>query len=148
MICVFLFISEFTSTESASTCSVSCEKITINQCRNILAYTQAGFPNFLGHTSNSEVTKYDTLITNLVADNCYAYTQNFLCGVLFPECDKENNGVILPTKTMCVDFMSGCGYLLETDNYQDVDSDLEIDCQQFPDPDNADPVCFPSRKYF
>ena len=48
---------------------------------------------------------------------------------------------------MCVDFMSGCGHFLENDNYQDVDSDLEIDCQQFPDPDNADPVCVHSCKY-
>ena len=45
---------------------------------------------------------------------------------------------------MCVDFMSGCGDLLETND--NTDSALEIDCRKFPDPDNVDPVCYHSCK--
>ncbi|XP_072035893.1 protein mom-5-like [Amphiura filiformis] len=119
---------------AASTCNLSCDDITLLQCRFILPYSQAGFPNFLGHKDPSEASQFQTLITELTLEGCYEYTRNFLCGILFSECE-EGVGFLLPSKTMCVDFISGC-----KDNSYFESSSLKIDCNKFPDPESTEPI--------
>ena len=140
-------LSTFISTaQSESTCELTCEQLTFSrhrQCKPTVPYSQAGFPNLLGHKDSSEALRYERLVTDLTLANCYSDTRMFLCELLFPECE-EGRGFLLPPKQICVDFMFGC-----KDNSDFMESDLEFDCDEFPDSESAEPKynCHESGKF-
>ena len=115
-------------------CSNPCEPITISQCTS-QSYSLTGFPNLFGHPNQAAVDDVALYIDIAVAANCYAKSRELLCRSLLPEC-RENEGLILPSRQMCSEFLAGCRAFLEVQG----GGDLQIDCNILQV--NPEPVCY------
>lgn len=87
-----------------------CSSMETSYCSN-LKHNVTTYPNLLGHKSHKEVTEDMIAFRELVDAECYRNAYEFVCQVLQPSChDGEKEAeMVLPCRSFCRDFMSGCG---------------------------------------
>ncbi|KAJ8318946.1 hypothetical protein KUTeg_004037 [Tegillarca granosa] len=78
----------------------TCERIVFPYCANDTTYNYTTFPNFMGHTSQQDISKglekYGELFNN---PTCYDYSRDYWCSVWAPEC--KNGKRIPPCRNYC-----------------------------------------------
>lgn len=88
-----------------------CEVLTIQSCSDV-GYTMASFPNFRGHTSQSEAEDELAQFLPLVATSCSSSIMQFLCGYYAPFCVtpsvSDDPITIKPCRSLCESFRAGC----------------------------------------
>ena len=125
--------------QAMTPCSTPCEPITISQCTQGQSYSMTGFPNFFYQTNQILAATIAHNIEIAVNEGCYDHSREFLCGLLLPEC-RENEGLLLPNRQMCVDFYAGCASKLKESGNEE----LIFDCDLFSE--NPEPVCYTPGK--
>ena len=104
--------------ETLPPCSFQCEPITISQCAS-QSYSLTGFPNVFGHSNQTAVEEFANYIDLTEDANCYANSTEILCRSLLQEC-RENEGLVLPERQMCLDFLRGCGAVITALGFDDL----------------------------
>lgn len=105
-----------------------CSPVKLKYCTR-LPYNVTSYPNILGHNSIKDVEEDVIAFRELVDAECYRQAYDFVCQVLQPSCirSKPEDISILPCRSFCRDFMSGCGSRLLPKLKE------HLDCNRFPE---------------
>lgn len=105
-----------------------CTPVKLKYCSR-LPYNMTSYPNPLGHKSLEEVEDDMIMFRELVDAECSRLAYDFVCQLLQPAC---MNGItedipVLPCRSFCREFMSGCGSRLLPKLKE------KLDCNTFPE---------------
>lgn len=107
-----------------------CEALKLGWCSNV-GYNVTSYPNVLGHRTLHEVQENVIAFRELVDGECYRLAYDFICRLLQPRCKRVYGGVedelMLPCRSYCRDFMSGCNGRLNAKLKE------FMDCTRFPE---------------
>lgn len=105
-----------------------CSTLDLKYCSK-MKYNITTYPNILGHRNIKDVQEDVIAFRELVDAECYGLAYEFVCQLLQPTCKKTpyGNEMILPCRSFCRDFMSGCGSRL-SEKFKNV-----LDCGKFPE---------------
>lgn len=114
-----------------------CSPLQLNYC-NKLTYNTTTYPNILGHESFKDLKEDVISFRDLVDAECFRLAYDFVCHVLQPACrkGKREDEMLLPCRSYCRDFMTGCGSRL-TPRLKE-----GLDCNRFPE-FGSDSSCIP-----
>ncbi|XP_072393053.1 atrial natriuretic peptide-converting enzyme-like isoform X2 [Diabrotica undecimpunctata] len=105
-----------------------CFPLELDYCKK-LGYNITTYPNIFRHWSIKDVKNDVISFRELVDAECYRHAYDFICQVLQPSCKKGTNEdeMILPCRSFCRDFMTGCGNRLQGKIKE------FLDCARFPE---------------
>ncbi|KAH9501323.1 hypothetical protein DERF_012177 [Dermatophagoides farinae] len=85
-----------------------CGRINLQYCR-FLPYNQTSYPNFFHHWNLSSIEEEFIQFKELIDSECYSLSKQFLCNLLQPECQNNNEDIIiLPCRNFCQEFFDSC----------------------------------------
>ncbi|KAH9419739.1 hypothetical protein DERP_001570 [Dermatophagoides pteronyssinus] len=86
-----------------------CGRIDLQYCR-FLPYNQTSYPNFFNHWNLSSIEEEFIQFKELIDSECYSLSKHFICNLLQPECNANNNDdmIILPCRNFCQEFLDSC----------------------------------------
>lgn len=88
-----------------------CTGIQVKYCGN-MNYNWTSYPNVLGHENFEQLQEDFISFRELVDAECHRLAYEFVCQVLQPPCKKGDgfeDEMVLPCRSFCRDFMTGCG---------------------------------------
>lgn len=105
-----------------------CVPLEVKYCGN-MNYNYTSYPNILGHENFEELEEDFIAFRELVDAECHRMAYEFVCQVLQSPCKKGDgqDEMILPCRSFCRDFMSGCGSRLQP-RFKEL-----MDCSKFPE---------------
>lgn len=103
--------------------SEKCVPIDLPYCTK-MNYKTISYPNIFDHKNLKEVKENLIPFRELIDAECYKHTYQFVCYIIQPFCLKTNVN-LLPCRSFCEDFMTGCGSRLPLDLKQ------KLDCRNF-----------------
>uniref|UniRef100_A0A6P7FDN8 Atrial natriuretic peptide-converting enzyme n=1 Tax=Diabrotica virgifera virgifera TaxID=50390 RepID=A0A6P7FDN8_DIAVI len=112
-----------------------CFPLELDYCKK-LGYNITTYPNIFRHWSIKDVKNDVISFRELVDAECYRHAYDFICQILQPSCKKgtTEDEMILPCRSFCRDFMTGCGNRLQGKIKE------FMDCARFPE--FGDGTCF------
>ncbi|XP_065171253.1 atrial natriuretic peptide-converting enzyme-like [Atheta coriaria] len=114
-----------------------CSPLQLDYCKK-MNYNLTTYPNIMGHNDLKDLKKDVISFRELVDGECYRLAYDFICNVLQPRCARgpESDEMLLPCRSYCRDFMTGCGGRL-TSKIKEA-----LDCNKFPE-FHGDGSCIP-----
>ncbi|XP_070545289.1 uncharacterized protein [Ptychodera flava] len=116
-------------------CTVFCEEIHSEYCQG-LSYSLTGFPNFAGHSSQSQAEIYLQLYSSMLSSACDRNLRLLLCSAFLPPCERGN--IQPPCQTFCQVTHDNC---IDSFAVLELPWPVELNCSNLTD--NAD-HCLPS----
>ncbi|CAD5125080.1 DgyrCDS13321 [Dimorphilus gyrociliatus] len=111
---LFLLCVIFQTTTSFSSKYRKCERITINDCKNV-GYNYTLMPNVFGHTAQSETENAFVMhlvrMTKQSTSLCHDHAKFFLCAVVVPMCSDAyppKPMVVRPCRELCEEVKKDC----------------------------------------
>ncbi|XP_054709409.1 frizzled-4-like [Uloborus diversus] len=123
--------------------SRTCERITIEQCRNI-GYNVTGMPNFLGHDRQMDVELIIESFVPLIQYGCSSRLRFFLCSAYVPMCSEKVPQLIGPCRPLCESVQELCEPVLKEFGFPWPPS---LNCSQFPPENNLKDMCMDGPEY-
>lgn len=105
-----------------------CGSIRLKYCSR-LPYNVTSYPNVLGHKNLQEVEDNMIMFRELVDAECSRLAYDFVCRILQPSCIPGflEDTPVLPCRSFCREFLSGCGSRLLPKLKE------KLDCSLFPE---------------
>lgn len=105
-----------------------CTSLQLNYCSK-MTYNTTSYPNIVGHSNYYEVLDDVISFREIVDGECYKLAYEFVCLVLQPPCQKEENeeedSMIMPCRSYCNEFLKNCGNRI-SQRFQNY-----LDCSKF-----------------
>ena len=81
--------------------SGQCEPLISSICEKVprITYSKTRLPNFLGHKSYDIAEVFMNSSHDIISEDCYAFSGQFLCAITYPECRKGER--IPPCRETC-----------------------------------------------
>ncbi|XP_060529416.1 atrial natriuretic peptide-converting enzyme [Cylas formicarius] len=122
-------ITTLAVTQTPADAPRTCTPLQLRYCSK-LGYNVTTYPNVLEHKSIRDVREHVITFRELVDAECYRHAYEFVCQILQPPCEEHEEysaEMILPCRSFCREFMSGCGSRLN-EKFKNL-----IDCGRFPE---------------